>query len=165
MVGVFIPDAMFASDDWRRHDERDAPPLGFPPPGLSSPPQVADDSSSPLFCCCVCPDYAVHVVVVRSYDLLVRRTEVVVVVTELLQLTDSISTTALLRSSSSTAAMLVTKSEIRPLCRCIRLDRSWGSAGSSCNDLATFLAIEGVICAFDVNVVASLVEEDDDILS
>ena len=47
LVGVLIPDAMFALDDWRRHVERDVPSSA-----LSSPPEVGEDSSPPLCCCC-----------------------------------------------------------------------------------------------------------------
>ena len=151
------------------------PTVRLPPPALSSPPEVADDSSPPL-CYCVCPDDAVHDVVLRSYNLLVRRTEVVVVVTELLRLTDSIALTTallLLPSSSSAAAVVlvvvptVAKSAvvpIRPLPLLPTVCRSWGSeaANSSCTGSATFLEAKGVICAVAViAVVASLVEEDD----
>ena len=47
LVGVLIPDAMFALDDWRRHVERDVPSSA-----LSSPPEVGEDSSPSLCCCC-----------------------------------------------------------------------------------------------------------------
>ena len=87
------------------------------------------------------------------------------VVKELLRLTDSIATTTLLMSSSLAAAVLVAKSEMRPLCRCFRLDRSWGSAGRQFLQLIGyfFSGRRGLLCFRRQRrrLVAFLVEEDD----